>query len=126
MVSALGGPADLLERPDAHLPRAAVVREAHAERDGVVAGIDVRAVGLAVIDLGGGRRREDDAIDHAVGLTDVAAPGERVGPGTRPLAVVHARSDEDADRAALALREAFRVGDRAGDPNPVVLETLGA
>ncbi|MEA2249975.1 MAG: thymidine phosphorylase [Solirubrobacteraceae bacterium] len=126
MVSALGGPADLLERPDAHLPRAAVVREAHAERDGVVAGIDVRAVGLAVIDLGGGRRREDDAIDHAVGLTDVAAPGERVGPGTRPLAVVHARSDEDAGRAALALREAFRVGDRAGDPNPVVLETLGA
>ena len=47
---------------------------------GVVAGIDVRAVGLAVIDLGGGRRREDDAIDHAVGLTEVAAPGERVGP----------------------------------------------
>jgi thymidine phosphorylase len=91
-------------------------------RDGVVAAVDVRAVGLAIIDLGGGRRREDDVIDHAVGLTDVAAPGERVG--ARPLAVVHARSEDDAQRAGQALREAFQVGDRAGDPEPVVLEAL--
>jgi thymidine phosphorylase len=126
MVAELGGPADLLERPDAHLPRAPVTAEAHPERDGVVAGVDVRAVGLAIIDLGGGRRREDDAIDHAVGLTEVAAPGDRVGPGARPLALVHARSDDDAARAVGAVRDAFRVGDRAGDREPVVLEALGA
>jgi thymidine phosphorylase len=122
MVAELGGPKDLLERPGDHLPRAPVTIEAQADRPGVVAGVDVRAVGLAVIDLGGGRRREDDVIDHAVGLTDVAAPGERVG--ARPLAVVHARSEDDAQRAGQALREAFQVGDRAGDPEPVVLEAL--
>ena len=124
MVAALGGPADLLERPDDHLPAAPVTIEAQADRPGVVAGIDVRAVGLAVIDLGGGRRREDDAIDHAVGLTEVAAPGERVGPQGRPLAIVHARDEASAARAAEALAAAFRVGDRVLDENPAVLEIV--
>jgi len=125
MVAALGGPKDLLERPDAHLPAAPVTVEARPERPGVVAGIDVRAVGLAVIDLGGGRRREDDAIDHAVGLTEVAAPGEQVGPHSRPLAIVHARDEEAAAHAAQALSAAFRVGDRVLDENPAVLEIVG-
>jgi thymidine phosphorylase len=125
MVVELGGPADLLERPDAHLPRASVTVEAHAERDGVVAAVDVRAVGLAIIELGGGRRREDDAIDHAVGLTEVAEPGERVGPGARPVALVHARDEDSAARAVQAVSAAFRVGDRILDPNPAVLEVLG-
>ncbi len=124
MVVALGGPTTLLERPDDHLPRAPVTVEAHGERDGVVAGIDVRAVGIAVIDLGGGRRREDEAIDHAVGLTEVAAPGERVGPHGRPLAIVHARDEDAAARAAEAVAAAFRVGDRVLDENPAVLEVV--
>ena len=47
--------------------------------------------GLAVVALGGGRRHEAESVDHAVGLTEVAAPGERVGPRA-PLAVVHART----------------------------------
>jgi thymidine phosphorylase len=125
MVAELGGPSDLLERPDDHLPKAAVTVEAHAERDGVVAALDVRAIGLAIIDLGGGRRREDDAIDHAVGLTEVAEPGERVGPGGRPVALVHARDEDSAAQAARAVSAAFQVGDRILDPNPAVLEVLG-
>ena len=124
MVATLGGPSDLLERPDDHLPRAPVTIEAHAARDGVVAGIDVRAIGLAIIDLGGGRRREDEAIDHAVGLTEVAAPGERVGPHGRPLALVHARDEDAATHAAEAIRAAYRVGDRVIDENPAVLEVV--
>ena len=124
MVAALGGPSDLLERPDDHLPKAPVTIEAHAERDGVVAGVDVRAIGLAIIDLGGGRRREDEAIDHAVGLTDVSAPGERVGPHGRPLALVHARDEDSAKRAADQIRAAFSVGDRVLDENPAVLEVM--
>ena len=76
-------------------------------------GIDVREVGVAVLELGGGRRREDDGVDHAVGLTDVAGLGEEVGPGGRPLAVVHARDEAAAERAAARLRAAFAVGGEA-------------
>jgi thymidine phosphorylase len=103
-----------------------VVAAAEAAEPGVVVGIDVRAVGLAVVGLGGGRARETDAIDHAVGLTEVAAPGERVGPGERPLAVVHARDEASAGRAAEALRAAYEVsGDASASPPPgPVLEIL--
>jgi thymidine phosphorylase len=124
MVTELGGPADLLEAPDRHLPTAAVTVEAEPAEAGIVSAVDVRAVGLAVVALGGGRTREDDPIDHSVGLTDVAAPGEDVAPGGRPLAVVHASDDESARRATRALRDAFVLGDDAPRAVPPVLEIL--
>jgi thymidine phosphorylase len=125
MVAALGGPHDLLEHPDRNLPHAPVEIEAAPEAAGIVAAVDVRAVGLAVVDLGGGRRREDEDVDHAVGLTAVAAPGERVGPGARSLAVVHARDESAAQRAVDALRAAYTVGDAAPPGGPPVLERVG-
>jgi thymidine phosphorylase len=125
MVSALGGPSDLLEAPDRHLPAAASVGAAFPEQDGVVTAVDVRAVGLAIIGLGGGRARESDAIDHAVGLTEVAAIGERVGPVGRPLAVVHARDADSGARAAAELRRAYVLGDGPAEAGPPVIERLG-
>jgi thymidine phosphorylase len=124
MVAELGGPYDLLEAPDRHLRAAPMVRAVEPARSGVVAAVDVRAVGIAVVGLGGGRARETDPVDHSVGFTEVAALGARVGPGERPLAVVHARDEATADRAAGALRDAFTLGDVAGQPLPIVLEVL--
>jgi thymidine phosphorylase len=122
MVAELGGPADLVERPHDHLPSAAVTVAAEPASAGTVASVDVRKIGLAVVGLGGGRVRETDDVDHGVGLTEVAAIGEEVAPGGRPLAVVHARSEADAEHAAEALREAYALGEgQAGD---VVLEVL--
>jgi thymidine phosphorylase len=120
MVRALGGPGDLLERPDEHLPAAPLTRPVAPERPGCVTGMDCRAVGLVVTGLGGNRRREDDTIDHAVGLTQIAPVGASVGPD-RPLAVVHARGDASADEAVAALRAAVSVGEEAPEPQPVLL-----
>jgi hypothetical protein len=54
----------------------------------------------------------------------VAAPGERVGPGERPLALVHAASSEAAERCADALRDAYAVGEAVKEAPPPVLEVL--
>jgi thymidine phosphorylase len=125
MVAELGGPLDFLEAPAKYLPTAAVRVEVEPASPGVVSRVDVRAVGLAVVALGGGRVRETDPVDHAVGLTEVAAPGERVGPGERPLAVVHAGSSEAAEHAADAVRDAYVIGEAARDEAPpTVLEVL--
>ena len=124
MVAELGGPDDLLEAPDRHLRTAAVTVEAEPVEAGIVSAVDVRAVGLAVVALGGGRVREDDAVDHAVGLTDIAAPGEDVAPGGRPLAVVHAADLEAAARAKQALRAAYELNDSVPKEPPPVLEIL--
>jgi thymidine phosphorylase len=123
MVAALGGPADLLERPARHLPAAPHVVAVLPTHTGVVTAIDGRAVGLAVIALGGGRTRADQPIDPAVGLSAVAGLGEPVGPG-RPLCLCHARTLGDAERAAAALRVAFTLGDAAPPDAPVVAERI--
>jgi thymidine phosphorylase len=126
MTAALGGPADLLERPDAYLAAAPVVRAVQPQAAGVVARHATRDLGLLVIGLGGGRRTDEDAIDHRVGLSAVAGPGASVGPGSgdRPLCVVHARTEADADAAAAAIRDAISVGDGAPAPAPVVTEEV--
>jgi thymidine phosphorylase len=124
MVAELGGPSDLLDAPERHLPAAPLVVPADPSEPGTVVAVDVRSVGLAVVSLGGGRARETDTIDHAVGLTDVAAPGEHVAPGDRPLARVHAADTDAAERAVQALRAAYRLGERAPKAPPPVLEVL--
>jgi len=124
MAAALGGPADLLERPQRHLAAAPVQRPAAPLRAGVVAAVDCRAVGLAITGLGGNRAREDDRIDPAVGLAQIAPVGAPVGPD-RPLAVVHARDEAAAEAAAEALRAAVRVDEAAPEAAPVVAGRVG-
>jgi thymidine phosphorylase len=124
MVAELGGPADLVEKVDERLPVAPVLRAIEPAKAGRVATINVRDVGIAVVGLGGGRARETDPVDHSVGFTEVAGLGERVGPGERPLAVVHARDEASAARAGDELRRAFTVGDGSVQPPPVALEVL--
>jgi thymidine phosphorylase len=124
MAAELGGPSDLLEAPDRHLRAAPVVRAVEPAEPGTVAAVDVRAVGIAVVGLGGGRARETDPVDHSVGFTEVAALGERVAPGERPLAMVHARDEASAERAAAALRAAFTLGAAPEQSMPIVMEVL--
>ena len=123
MVAALGGPPDFLERAQSYLPRAAVVRPVLAAADGFVAAVDTRAVGVAIIGLGGGRRKVEDRLDLAVGFSDFAPIGTAVDRG-RPLALVHAASEGDAERAAEALRAAVTVAADAPPPRPIIHETL--
>jgi len=123
MVAALGGPSDLIEDPGRHLPAAAVVRPALPKAPGVIAAMDLRQIGLAVVELGGGRRDAEDRIDHGVGLSEVAGIGEAVGP-ERPLALVHARSPAAAEAAERALRDAFDLGEAATDETSPIIRRL--
>ena len=125
MVAALGGPPRFLSRARDLLPQAPVLRPAPAPRTGFVAAIDARAVGLAVVELGGGRRRASDAIDPAVGLTELAGVGEAVGAG-RPLALVHARDEAAAEAAAARLAAAYHLADEAPQSRPPVIERIVA
>ena len=110
MVTALGGPRDLVERPERHLARAPVELAVVPDVAGVVTRVDARSVGLLVVELGGGRQRVEEAIDSAVGLADVRGVGDAVSQD-RPIAVVHARSPADAEAVATRLRRAVTVGD---------------
>jgi thymidine phosphorylase len=123
MVAALGGPTGFLEDFERHLRAAPHRGEVAAGRAGFVAAIDTRALGLAVVELGGGRRRASDPIDHSVGLEALVGLGAAVEPDT-PLAIVHA-GDEAAFAAAEArLRAAYVIAEGAPPETPLILERI--
>ncbi|MGE0465143.1 MAG: thymidine phosphorylase [Steroidobacteraceae bacterium] len=119
MVAGLGGPPDLLERPDTHLAKAPVIADVPAPRAGFVTAIDTRALGLAVVAQGGGRTAPDQAIDPAVGFDRLLPCGARAGRGDA-LARVHAATEEDAQQAVQAAIQAYSLGDAAPTPPPLI------
>ena len=106
MVALQGGPKDVLRQAGlAAAPCSQGVWPSSVAR-GRVRAIDVRALGLALLRIGGGRSRPGDVIDPCVGLTEVLGVGEEFSP-QRPLAVVHAASKEAAQQAAREVAAAF-------------------
>ena len=126
MIAALGGPADFVRDPAAHLPGAAVERPVLPDHDGYVAGMDAKEIGLALVALGGGRTRPDETIDFGVGITHVAGVGAMVGPDA-PLCVVKARTDADWAAAAARIRAAVRLSPVPPPAlGPIIKERIGA
>jgi thymidine phosphorylase len=106
MVAGLGGPVDLLELPGKYLARTPVERVVPSPCEGRIASVDVRAIGLAVVRLGGGRARPSDTIDYRVGATHFVELGQPVRVGDA-LARVHAASEAAADLAVKGISAAF-------------------
>jgi thymidine phosphorylase len=123
MVAALGGPADLVERPDAYLEKAPIVVPVPALAAGFATETDTRGLGLAVVSLGGGRRRPEDAIDFAVGLTGLVELGDEIAVG-QPLAMVHARTQAAAEQAVREVQAAYKIGAQKPAPNPIIYRTI--
>jgi len=123
MVTALGGPADLMDNPDAHLARAPIVLPVPALEAGYAAATDCRGLGLAVVGLGGGRIRPQDAIDYAVGLTGLAELGDRIDVG-QPLGMVHARTQDAAERAVREVQAAYRIAAERPAAQPMIYKTI--
>ena len=123
MVAALGGPADFCERAAQHLPAAPIQRTVPAPRAGWVLSKATRDIGLAVVELGGGRRRASDRIDHRVGLSDVVSIGRQVAAGDA-LAIVHAASDDTALAAVATLQRCIHLGDAPPAPLPLLIARI--
>lgn len=122
MVHAMGGPPDMAEDWRSHLPRAKIEHIVLAERSGTISAIDGASLGHAVVALGGGRRVETDRINPAVGLSECLPLGAQIAPDT-PLARIHAASDVAAEKAAMAVRAAYRIG-AAADIPPLILDEV--
>ncbi len=123
MVTAQGGPADLIDRPDHYLPQAAIVRPVPAPHAGMLLRVDARAIGEAIVTLGGGRRQLNDTLDLSVGFAETVPVGSEVEVG-EPLALVHAASEDAANRGVADYLAACSVGDGVPDSHPLIRAVL--
>ena len=120
MCAALGGPTDVMHDMQRYLPLAAHVVAVPALRDGFVVGMDTRAIGMAVVALGGGRSRAEDRIDVEVGFGEFVSIGQVVRVG-EPLALVYARDAAGATAAVAVLQCAIEIGETSPAARAMVL-----
>jgi thymidine phosphorylase len=124
MVSLLGGPHDFMEHSSNYLKAAPIIRPVYHDDEGTVSAIATRQLGLAVIELGGGRLRADDKIDHSVGLSNLLGKNF-MGDMNNPLCMVHARDEDSFERAANIVRKAYSLGEHV-EEGPPILERITA
>jgi pyrimidine-nucleoside phosphorylase len=120
IVAAQGGNLDL-HRKGFGLPRAKVSEPLLSSSDGYLTRIDSRIIGEAVRDLGGGRRKMDDSVDHAVGLVVLKRRGDRISRGEH-ICEIHASSKTAAIEAKNRIINAFEIADDPVLPFPLFLD----
>ncbi|KAG1713880.1 Thymidine phosphorylase [Nymphon striatum] len=122
MVRAMGGPPDIADDWHTHLPKAPVVGDVPAPKSGVISAIDGEALGLAVVQMGGGRQVESDRIDPRVGLSDVVELGVAVNRGD-PIATIHAADEDSAEATARRVLNAITIGEGV-ELNDLLIERI--
>lgn len=122
LVMAQGGDVATVDNPD-RLPRARLRAPLFAPTAGYVQAIDAAAVGMAVVDLGGGRAKKNDPIDHAVGVIMQARVGDWVEAG-QPLCEIHSNDQERLAQAQARLKQAFTLGPEPVTPPPLIHEII--
>jgi thymidine phosphorylase len=123
MVTALGGPSDFVENMEDYLPQAPIIKPLIASSTGVISAVHTREIGLAVVQLGGGRSRADQKIDHAVGLDRILKIGEPVKQGDTLLRV-HVQNEQQFLDVQEKLAQAFEISDSAPTSLKPVYETV--
>ena len=123
MVGALGGPNDFIERADEYLPKAQKIGDFPSPSGGYLQSVNGRILGQAVIELGGGRKQADDALDLSVGLDHFVRIGEQVSLGDSLLRI-HASCDRDLERVKTLLSDAFEFSEIPIESKPLVIETI--
>jgi pyrimidine-nucleoside phosphorylase len=107
LVEAQGGDATALERiGKVHM--APAVRAFPAPKSGTLGHLDAGLIGRACVQLGAGRTKADDAVDFAVGVSEIVKTGTRVERG-QPLMQIHARSEASLEAAWPLFAEAVEV-----------------
>ena len=121
-VAAQGGDLAMIDDPG-KLPQAKMCTPLTCSADGYVQAIDAAAIGMAVVDLGGGREKKGDTIDPAVGVIMHVRVGDRMESG-QLLCDIHANDPARLAQAQARLQQAFTVGPQPVTPPPLIHETL--
>lgn len=122
LVGKQGGDVSYIDSPE-KLPSAPVIHSVASESGGYISRIDARIVGETSVDLGAGRVKKEDRIDHAVGILVHKKVGDRVQPG-EPIFVLHAASQASAKAAEAQLKNAIAIQKNPCEPLPLFYDRV--
>jgi pyrimidine-nucleoside phosphorylase len=117
LVRAQGGDLGYVDDPQ-RLPKSALVETILAPQSGYLSAIDADEIGYAAVDLGAGRAKKGDPIDHAVGIVIHHNVGDQLQPG-EPLFTLHANSSATLDEARQRILAAHHWSDKPVDALPL-------
>jgi thymidine phosphorylase len=123
LIAAQGGDARVVDEPG-RLPQAKFKVPLVATKGGYVTEVDAMGAALAALQLGAGRAKAEDAVDHAVGIGELVKIGERVEAGTA-LAVIYANDGKALTEAREMLAKAITVGATAPAEPRLIDEIVG-
>ncbi len=123
MISQMGGPADLLENSEKILPKAKVIKTIKVNQSGFIGVMDTRAIGMALVYMGGGRVNHEQTLDYSVGFSEIKPKGTPVMAGDA-IAVVHANSEQTADTACQQYLAAVSITTEQIDIEPVIHQLI--
>ncbi|MBV1906795.1 MAG: thymidine phosphorylase [Pseudomonadales bacterium] len=123
MLVALGVAADFMEQPDKYLPKANIIVPVLAEQNGWLSKMDTRAMGNVIVELGGGRKQTNQQLDLSVGFSEVMPLGSELQTG-QTIALIHAKSPEDAERATQSVQNACLIAGEKPVLHATVVERL--
>jgi len=124
IIEAQGGNPAVVDDP-ALLPQAEAVEVYYAKSAGTILKVEPRAIGRAVVEMGGGRRKVDDVVDPTVGFVITARPGQKVHM-SEPLASIFARDEAGIELARRALDAAIEIGEGKASSLPLIASRVTA
>ncbi|MBK9155332.1 MAG: thymidine phosphorylase [Chloracidobacterium sp.] len=122
-VQCQGGDPSVCDDPEKLFDPAIEKFDVLADAEGYVTAIDTLAIGNAVCEIGGGRTKADDSVDHAVGYESLSRLGDNVANGS-PLGILHCRTLEKADSIAVRVKNAYTIGEVRPSGTPLIRQIV--
>lgn len=122
LVEAQGGDVSYVKDPT-KFPQAPLIKTVPSPQTGYLSRIHARIVGETSVDLGAGRAKKDDEIDHSVGIEILREVGDFIEAG-QDLFIIHASSQESLEQAQERLLDAHRWSDQKVPALPLIYEII--
>lgn len=122
LVNHHGGDSSVILSPE-NYPKAALMKDVIAEKDGWVVSMNTYAIGMTGILIGAGRQTKEDAIDCTAGIMLHKKVGDSISQGDC-LATIYTEREASLEEASQKLLNAFSIDFNAPDKQPLILGVL--
>lgn len=123
MVAELGGPKDFTQKPEHYLPKAKIIKPVYATEEGYVHNMNTKEVGLALIELKGGRIHPDQKLDFSTGFSEFCQIGDKLSKD-KPIAFVHAQNEEDFKYIEQKLQKIIKISDKKPEIKSPIIDKV--